>query len=129
MMNSIPEGTTRTSRLEAPAEYLELLRITDGPSFGEVVVYDVKRAEKNQLYADEVEGAPVRLGCHRWFCFGKVNEGPLFINRQDGKVWGFPDKGIVWQDGDVFEKFANSLGEFLERYALGLEYRALSGVD
>lgn len=129
MMNSIPEGTSRASGVEAPAEYLELLRLTDGPSFGEVVVYDVKRIEKNQFYADDDEGAPVRLGRDLWFCFGKVNEDPLFINRQDGSVWGFPDQGIVWQDSDVFEKFADSLGEFLERYALGPEYRALSGVE
>jgi hypothetical protein len=41
---------------------------------------------------------------------------------------GFPDLGIVWQDSDVFEKFADSLGEFVERFALAPEYRALSGV-
>lgn len=128
VMNSIPEGVSRTSGLEAPAEYLDLLRLADGPIFGEVVVYDAKIIEKYQFYADEDEGAPVRLGRDLWFCFGKVNEDPLFINRQDGTVWGFPDRGIVWQDSDVFERFADSLGEFLERYALGPEYRALSGV-
>lgn len=129
MLNSVPEGTSRSPGVEAPPEYLELLRLTDGPCFGDVVVLGVKWVEKNQFYADEDEGAPVRLGRDLWFCFGKVNEDPLFINRQDGTVWGFPDQGIVWRHSDVFEKFADSLGEFLERYALGPEYRALSGVE
>lgn len=129
MMNSIRDGASRTSGLEAPAEYLELLRLSDGPSFGDVVVYGVKWIEKNQFYADDREGAPVRLGRHLWFCFGHVNDDPLFINRQDGTVWGFPDQGIVWQNSDVFEKLADGLGEFLERYALGPEYRVLTGVE
>lgn len=129
MMNRIPEGIPRTSGADAPAEYLELLSLTEGPNFGAILVYDAKRVEKYQFYADEVEGAAVRLGRDLWFFFGLVNEDPLFINRQDGTVWGFPDRGIVWRDNDVFERFADSLGEFLERYALGSEYLAFSGSE
>ncbi|WP_157528844.1 hypothetical protein [Nocardia sp. NRRL S-836] len=129
MMNSFPEGISRAPGLDAPTEYLDLLTFVDGPILGQVVVYRCKVVESMQVYAEEDEGAPVRLGVEKWFCFGKANEDPLFINRRDGTVWGFPDRGIVWQDSEVFGQFAGSLGEFLETYALGSKYLTLPGVD
>jgi hypothetical protein len=129
MMNSVPQGVSGAIEFDVPAEYLELLRITDGPIFGGIVLYDAKRIEKYQFYADEDEGALVRLGREMWFFFGLVNEDPIFINRQDGSVWGFPDRGIVWQDSDAFEQFADGVGDFLEKYAFGQGYRSLVGVD
>ncbi|MDT7784491.1 MAG: hypothetical protein QOF58_2910 [Pseudonocardiales bacterium] len=77
--------------VEAAAEgYLELLRLVDGGIFESVVVFGAKIVEKMQFYAEDDEGAPVRLGRELWFCFGKVNEDPLFVKRQDGAVWDFP---------------------------------------
>ncbi|WP_346130870.1 hypothetical protein [Lentzea roselyniae] len=58
-------------------------------------MYDVKRFEKNQFYADDDDGGSGSAWRDLWFCFGKINEDPLFINRQDGTIWGFTDQGIV----------------------------------
>lgn len=127
MMNRIPEGASRISGMDVPVEYLDLLRISDGPNFGEIVVFGSGSIERNQFYAEVDEGARVRLGRDLWFCFGKVNEDPLFIGRGDGAVWGFPDRGVVWQDNDEFERFADSLGDFLASYALGPGYLDFSG--
>jgi hypothetical protein len=127
MMNSIPDGVSRRVETEAPAEYVDFLGLADGAIFGRVVIFDTNTVGQMQFYADETEGVPVQLGRGAWFCFGKVNEDPLFIRRSDGSVWGFPDRGVIWWQSDAFEQFADSLGDFLERYALGPEYRPLSG--
>ncbi|WP_427923936.1 hypothetical protein [Streptomyces sp. cg40] len=126
MMNSIPEGAAAPSGMEAPAEYLELLPAANGGIFGRIVVFDAKTVGKMQFYADETQGAPVPLGHESWFCFGKVNEDPLFINQKDGSVWGFPDTGIIWWQSDTFERLADNLNGFLMEYAFGHGYRSLS---
>lgn len=127
MMNSVPEGASGSTGTEAPAGYLELLPVANGGIFGRIVVFDAKTVGKMQFYADETEGAPVHLGRDSWFCFGKVNEDPLFIDRKDGSVWGFPDMGIIWWQSDVFENLADSLDAFLVEYVFGPGYRSLSG--
>ncbi|MFI5824579.1 hypothetical protein ACIA8I_36690 [Streptomyces rishiriensis] len=127
MMNSIPEGVTAPSGMEAPAEYLELLPAANGGIFGRIVIFDVKTVGKMQFYADETEGSPVPLDRESWFCFGKVNEDPLFINQKDGSIWGFPDMGIIWWQSDTFERLTDNLNDFLMEYAFGRGYRSLSG--
>ncbi|MER6955060.1 MULTISPECIES: hypothetical protein [unclassified Streptomyces] len=127
MMNHLPAGATAPVRAEVPTEYLELLSVTDGGVFGRILVFDVKDVGKMQFYADDTEGALVPLGHDAWFCFGKVNEDPLFIKREDGSVWGFPDRGIIWWQSEGFERLADSLGAFLDEYVFGRRYRYLSG--
>lgn len=127
MMNFIPMGTGRSPGVESPREYLDFLRIADGGIFGQIVVFDAETVGRMQFYADEVDGAPVPLGRGIWFCFGKVNEDPVFLDRRDGSVWGFPERGVTWWQSDTFEQFADNLGEFLETYVLGLGYAALTG--
>jgi hypothetical protein len=127
MMNSVPEGVVAPFGMAAPAEYLTLLPIVNGGIFGRIVVFNAKTVGKMQFYADETEGAPIQLGRESWFCFGKVNENPLFIDCKDGSVWGFPDMGIIWWQSDMFECLADSLGRFLMEYAFGPSYQPLSG--
>ncbi|WP_371499929.1 hypothetical protein OG871_26440 [Kitasatospora sp. NBC_00374] len=127
MMNSVPKGVPAPSGMEAPPEYLELLRVANGGIFGRIVVFDVKTAGKMQFYADVIEGVPVRLGRESWFCFGKVNDDPLFIDRNDGSIWGFPDMGVIWWQSNVFERLSGSLDDFLVGHAFGPGYRLLSG--
>ncbi len=129
MMNSIPEGTSRLLSAETPAEYQEFLQVSDGANFGWIITFSSKKVGESQYLADEREGAPVRLGREAWFCFGMVIEDPLFINRMDGTVWGFPDTGVIWWQSAVFERFADSLGFFLEDYAFGERYLNFTGVS
>jgi hypothetical protein len=126
MMNSVPEGVRVPAGTEGPTEYLELLEIANGGIFGRVVVFDAKTVAKMQFYADDTEGAPVRLGRDNWFCLGKVNDDPVFVNRKDGSVWGFPDRGVIWWQSDAFERWAGSVGDFILEYALGPAYRYAS---
>jgi hypothetical protein len=129
MLNSIPEGISPPSGMEAPTDYLEFLSVADGGIFGRIGVFAAKLADKMQFYADEFDGAPVRLGHDAWFCFGRVNENPLFIDRRNGSVWGFPEVGILWWQGQAFERFASDLGGFLVEYVFGRGYLAISGAS
>lgn len=127
MMNSVPAGGRLPVGMEGPSEYLELLGIVNGGIFGRVVIFDAKTVAKMQFYADETEGAPVHLGRDNWFCLGKVNDDPVFVNRADGSVWGFPDRGVIWWQSDVFECWAESVGDFILNSALGGGYRHVTG--
>lgn len=129
MMNSVPDGWVGRDVDGVPAECLDFLRLANGGIFGSVVVFGVRSIEKLQFYADSVDDAPVVLGRGEWFCFGKVNDDPLFVNRHDGSVWGFPDVGVVWWQSHVFERLAGSVGEFLVEYVFGSGYSTLSGVE
>lgn len=129
MMNFVPEALTSPNVPEAPSEYVELLHLMNGGIFGSVVIFDAKIISKMQFHADSVESAPVTLGRESWFCFGKVNEDPLFMDRRDGSVWGFPDMGVTWWQSDVFECLSPSLGEFVLEYVFGSGYTTLSGAQ
>jgi hypothetical protein len=126
MMNSVPAGGRVPVGMEGPSEYLELLGIANGGIFGRVVIFDVKTVSKMQFYADEIEGAPVLLGRENWFCLGKVNDDPVFVKRADGSVWGFPDRGVIWWQSDVFECWGESISEFILNSALGEGYRQVA---
>ncbi|WP_328777943.1 hypothetical protein OHT68_00435 [Streptomyces canus] len=129
MMNSVPAGGRAPVGTEGPSEYLELLGIANGGIFGRVVIFDAKTVTNMQFYADETEGAPVRLGCDNWFCLGKVNDDPVFVNRADGSAWGFPDRGVIWWQSDVFECWAEGVGDFILNFALGRGYRRVTGAS
>ncbi|WP_405984684.1 hypothetical protein [Streptomyces sp. NBC_00872] len=130
MMNSIPEGVRGgPGAEEVPGDYLEFLSVANGAIFGRIVIFDAATIGEMQFYADETEGAPVRLGRESWFCFGKVNDDPLFISRRDGSVWGFPDMGIIWWQSDIFERLAGDLDEFLLRCVFGRGYLSVSGAS
>jgi hypothetical protein len=129
MMNSIPAGTSKPSPVEAPADYGELLTFADGLGCGNVVVFGTKWVARNQVYAEHRDGVPIELNPVEWFCFGKVNEDPLFINRKTSEVYWFPDTGVIWWMSDRFEQISANLGEFLLDQVFGPGYPALSGVD
>jgi hypothetical protein len=126
MMNSVPEGTSIPAGMQAPAEYLELLEVVNGGIFGRIVIFDAKTVKKMQFYADGIEDAPVRLGRDNWFCLGKVNDDPIFLDRKNGSVWGFPDRGVFWWQSDAFDCWAGGVGDFILKYALGPGYRSVS---
>ena len=122
-MNSIPEAASvRTLPAAGPVDYLEFLRTADGSIFGRISVFDARNIGKMQFYADPVEGVPVQLNREEWFSFGKVNEDPLFIRRDDNSIWGFPDAGVIWWQSDRFERFADDLESFLTCYVFGDRY-------
>jgi len=128
MMNAVPEASADPDVPGAPADYVDLLRVVNGGIFGSVVLFGAELVDRMQFSADSVDGAPVVLGRESWFCFGKVGEDPLFLDRRDGSVWGFPDQGITWWQSDVFERLAAGLGEFLVDQVFGPGYPALAGV-
>jgi hypothetical protein len=125
MMNDIPAGSGRT--IDGPDDISNLLQIADGPICGNIVIFDAKNVGKSQFYAEAQEGVPVRLGRDVWFCFGKVNEDPLFLHRENGTVWGFPDVGVIWWQSGRFEQFSESLDLFLLNYAFGADYQEFVG--
>ncbi|MCX4743790.1 hypothetical protein [Streptomyces antibioticus] len=125
MMNFVSEGTRIPTGMQAPAEYLELLEIANGGIFGRIVIFDAKAVKKMQFHADDIEGSPVRLGRDGWFCLGKVNDDPIFVDRNNGSVWGFPERGVVWWQSDTFECWAGSVGDFILRYIFGPGYRSV----
>ena len=124
MMNSLPPAAA--GPIDGPADYVDLLRTSDGPICGDIVVFSASSVGRSQIYADPQEGVPVRLDRDTWFCFGKVNEDPLFLSRADNTVWGFPDRGILWWQSDRFEQYADDLDQFVLDYAFGGGYLSLA---
>jgi hypothetical protein len=115
--------------VDGPADYVDLLRVTDGLICGQLSVLSAKFVTRAQFHVDPLDGAPIQLGRDKWFCFGKVGEDPLLLNREDASVWGFPDAGIVWWKSDRFERFADNLDRFLLDYAFGAGYLTMAGVQ
>lgn len=129
MMNSISTGTSKPAPVEAPADYSELIRVADGLGCGNVVVFGAKWLAGSQVYAEHRDGVPVQLNPVEWFCFGKVNEDPLFIERKTGTIHWFPDTGVIWWMSDRFEQISANLDEFLLDHVFGPGYPALSRID
>lgn len=129
MLNSLPRPASRPPAIEAPADYIELLQITDGLGCGRIVVFDAKFVARSQFYTEVPVDAPVDLNPTDWFCFGTNSDEPLLIQRATGAVHGFPDTGVEWARSDRFEQFAPSLDEFLTDHVFGPGYPALAGVD
>jgi hypothetical protein len=130
MMNNVPAGYSgRPLGSDVPADYADFLSKADGGIFGCVVVFEAKVVVDSQFYADPMEGTPVRLNRDNWFCFGKINEDPVFLHRPTGEVWGFPDTGVIWWQSEVFEKFADNLDGFLLDKVFGSGYQEISGED
>ncbi|MFE0421928.1 hypothetical protein [Streptomyces sp. NPDC058953] len=129
MMNSVPAGHTGRLDPSLPETYREYLGVVDGGIFSAVVLHDAGYAARSQFLADTVDGAPVTLGQQDWFCFGKINEDPLFLRRADGTVWGFPDQGVIWWQSDVFEQWGDDLNAFLRDTVFGSGYRTISGTE
>jgi len=65
----------------------------------------------------------------KWYCIGKVVDDPLFLRRDTGEVWYFPDTGVPWQDSDRFEVAARTLSEFVEQFLFGPRYATLCPRD
>ncbi|MEV6765250.1 hypothetical protein AB0N16_32335 [Streptomyces sp. NPDC051105] len=130
MMNSVPVGYSgRPLGADTPADYVEFLAKANGGIFGRVVVFDAKVVADSQFYADPLEGAPVRLNRDEWFCCGKIDDDPVFLHRETGEVWGFPDTGVTWWQSEVFRRFADDLDGFLLHWAFGSGYQEISGAD
>jgi hypothetical protein len=123
----ISEGTSRPPRDELPGEYVEFLRVANGAGFGRITILSGDHAMDSQFYADNVEGRAIQLGRDAWFCFGKVDDDPLFINRESGSVWAFPDRRRLWWQSDIFKQISNNLDSFINEYSLGNKYLILTG--
>lgn len=127
MLNVVPQAA-RTVPPNIPDGYARFLACADGAALGVVALYRARDVERMQIFADGVQDIPVRLGRERWFCFGAVSDEPLFIDRTDGSVWGFPDAGVIWWQSDRFERYAGSFEDFVRDWLLGPRYAQLTGV-
>ncbi|MGW7273164.1 hypothetical protein ACWGH5_21880 [Streptomyces sp. NPDC054864] len=128
MMNDTPAPYGgRPLPSDIPDDYAEYLRQANGGIFGRVVLFDAKVVVDSQFYADTMDEAPVQLGREKWFCIGKVNDDPIFIDRRSGNIWGFPDTGVIWWQSETFEMFSRDLDGFLRHYAFGAGYAELTG--
>ncbi|MCX4550136.1 hypothetical protein [Streptomyces sp. NBC_01500] len=127
MLNDVPEGYAGPLPTEVPTSYKDFLRKCNGAVFGRLVLFDAEVVAGSQFYADPQEGTPVQLNRSDWFCFGKADEDPLFLERATGAVRGFPDTGIVWWQSERFEKLGDSLDSFLLDRAFGAGYREFTG--
>jgi hypothetical protein len=129
MMNSMPNRTPKPLTIDAPDDYRELIKISDGLGCGPVTVFSSKYVAKNQMYTDPIERAAVALDPETWFCFGTIDENPLLIERKTAAVHGFPDTGVIWWQSQRFEQLAPSLDEFLVEHVFGPGYPTLVGAD
>lgn len=128
MMNDTPAPYTgRPLPSDIPEDYAEYLRHANGGIFGRVVLFDSKVVVDSQFYADTMDEAPVELGREKWFCIGKVNDDPIFLDRSSGNIWGFPDTGVVWWQSETFEMFSRDLNSFLMHYVFGAGYAEITG--
>ncbi|MCI3241174.1 hypothetical protein [Streptomyces spinosisporus] len=130
MMHNAPVGYSgRPVGPDLPADYADFLSKSDGGIFGRVVVFEAKVVVDAQFYADPMEGAPVQLNRDDWFCFGKIDENPVFLHRPTGEVWGFPDTGMTWWQSEAFRKLADDLDSFLLDKAFSSGYPDIFGED
>ncbi|WP_406477208.1 hypothetical protein [Streptomyces sp. NBC_01615] len=130
MMNDVPAAYSgRPLSSDVPVDYADFMSRSNGGIFGCVVLFEAKVVADSQFYADPMEGTPVQLNRNEWFCFGKINDDPVFLHRSTGEVWGFPDVGVTWWKSEVFEKFNDDLDSFLLDKAFGSGYREICGAD
>ncbi|MEC4016977.1 hypothetical protein [Streptomyces sp. H27-D2] len=129
MMNDVPEGGKGGPVPGAPRDYVDFLKLANGAIFGRIVVFDAKTVGDMQFYADPTEGTPVQLGREEWFCFGKVNDDPLFIRRTDSSVWGFRDMGALWWQSEIFESLEDGLDSFVRGKAFGDGYLSFTSAE
>ncbi|KWW98056.1 hypothetical protein C3Y87_14535 [Carbonactinospora thermoautotrophica] len=122
ILGRFPAGCSDPTALaDVPEGLRELLRITDGPRCGVVVLFPAADLPRHQYYCDEVEG-----GQEAWLCFGVVADEPLMLQRATGQVWWFPDTGVAWYDSDRFECLAKDVATFFTEHVLGEGYARLA---
>ncbi|MFE5484667.1 hypothetical protein [Streptomyces sp. NPDC056527] len=130
MMNQVPQGLDgETPSPSIPAPYQDFLRDADGAVFGVVALFSGKAAPKSQFYAGTLPDAPVPLGERDWFCIGVVSDDPLFMRRDDGTIWGFPDRGVMWSHSTDFEQWGDDMNSFLLECVFGPGYTRVTGAD
>ncbi|WP_432155435.1 hypothetical protein [Streptomyces sp. bgisy153] len=128
MMNQVPRGCdTKALAPSIPAAYQDFLRDADGAIFGLIALFSAKEAPKSQFYAEGTPDASVPLRREEWFCIGKVSDDPLFMRREDGTIWGFPDRGVIWWQSGDFEQWGETMDSFLLECVFGPGYSRVSG--
>jgi len=53
--------------VDGPADYVDLLRVTDGLICGQLSVLSAKFVTRAQFHVDPLDGAPIQLGRDKWF--------------------------------------------------------------
>ena len=111
---------------DVPRAYGEFLRHADGATFGfvgEVLLHDSRSVTGLQFDPETDAWLHLPGGVHRWFHFGTVDETPLLLDREDGRVWWFADQTIVWYTADPPSRnlapLAETFDAFLRDVVLG----------
>ena len=121
---SIPPGLTGEAP-DVPESYLDFMRVANGAFCGAIVLFGYPTVSEMQYYVETAaEYYPDSVGASAtdWYCVGTVVDDPYLLNRRTAEVWHFPDVGLPWTFGGRFERLAESIEEFVLRYAMGDRY-------
>lgn len=119
MFLSLPPGTACKGSgawVGFPEEYRQVARISNGPLFGRVVIFNERTAADMQDWIEQsTAGSEHELNRRTWFCVGRVNDNPLLLNLDSREVWGFPNVDRTWWIDGRLVRLATSLDDFLTR--------------
>ena len=120
---SIPPGLTGEVGPDVPESYLDFLRVANGAYCGAIVLFGYPTVSDMQYYVETAtEYYPDEVDAPDWYCVGTVVDDPYLLHRRTGEVWHFPDIGVPWTFAGRFERLAESIDEFILRYAMGDQY-------
>jgi hypothetical protein len=134
----LPSGLgSRPIPAGVPAAYAAFLRICNGAScghVGEIQLFAATDVEAFQFRPEDEEWLPLPGGLDRWFRFGTLQENPLLLDRDTGRVWWFSDLTIVWYTDDPplrsFAPLADTFDDFFFDVVAGPGYaRVLGPID
>lgn len=108
------------SKMEAYTKYVEFLREFNGASLGEIELFPLQEAERNQFYVDHLLGGKVN-----WRCIGHILYEPLVIKKDNGYVYR------IYRDSEEDEptECFGCFDDFVMNYALGDKYRTVVPID
>jgi len=113
-------GQEIISKIKAYTQYVEFIREFNGASLGEIELFPIQEAEKNQFYTEHLIG-----GQNNWRFIGHILYEPLVIKRDDAKVYR------IYRDSeeDHPTECFGSFDDFLLNYALGDQYKTVVPIN
>ncbi|WP_145045845.1 hypothetical protein [Paenibacillus xylanexedens] len=117
---SLSDAQEVAGEIEMYTQYIDFIRDFNGATLGEIEIFPLEEAERNQFYVDHLIG-----GRTNWRFIGNILYEPLVINKNDGNVYR------IYRDFDE-DHPTESFGcfdEFLMNYALGKKYSSIIPFD
>lgn len=114
---------------DIPEGLRDLLTLADGLRAGWVVVFPYRELDRNQFHLDDADTVQLMGGDRdRWLCFGLVDDFPLVMERPTGAIWWFPELWLEYSFmATRFERLADDVDDFVDRFLLGEGYARLTG--